>query len=95
MNLTFTYRDLESSAALEASVEKRLAKIRKLVNSSIDVHCIMTVEGRRHKVELNLRGAGHDFSAHDSGDDMYKAANNAVARLEKQVSKHFDKLRSH
>ena len=95
MNLTFTYRNLESSAALEANIASGLEKIRKIIAGSIDVHCIMTVDGYRHQVDLNIRGAGREFSAHNSSDDMYKAAAAAVARLEKQVFKHFDKLHSH
>ena len=95
MNFTFTYRNLESSSALESAVKDGLIKTRKVINSAIDVHCVFTVEGYRHEVELTVRGAGRDFVAHDSSDDMYKAASGATNKLEKQIFKHFDKVRSH
>lgn len=95
MNITYTYRNLDSSDAIEATLKKHLDKIKKFINGSSDVHCIMTVEGYRNEVELVLTGSGFDCSAHDSSDDMYKAATNAALRLEKQVHKQKEKVRSH
>ncbi len=95
MNITYTYRHTDSSEALEAKVKTHLDKISRYVPESVDVHCIFSVEGYRHTVELNTRGSHLDIAAHDTQDDMYKALDGALSRLEAQARKHKEKVKGH
>lgn len=95
MNITFTYRHLDSSQALETRLREQLAKLGSMLPPKIDVHCIMAVEGHRNLVELNLTGSHLDLSAHESTDDMYKSLDAAIKHLEEQIKKHKEKLTRH
>ena len=95
MNLTFTYRHLDSSLALETRLREQMAKIGSMLPPKVDVHCIMSVEGHRNIAEINLTGSHLDLSAHESTDDMYKSLDAAVKHLERQIKKQKDKQARH
>jgi ribosomal subunit interface protein len=94
MNVTYTYRHTHSSKSLEERMSGHLVKLEKFVPSSVDVHCIFSVEGHRNTVELNVRGAHYDLAAHDTSDDMYKAIDSAAHKLERQMHKVKERLRA-
>lgn len=95
MNITFTFRHTDSSEALESRVRGHLEKMEKILPPAVDVHCILSVEGYRNIVELNVRGSHTDVAAHDAKDDMYKAIDSAAHKLERQLHKLREKQTSH
>jgi putative sigma-54 modulation protein len=56
---------------------------------------VLVVERAEHKAEANLHLAGADFFASETLSDMYPAIDSVIEKLDRQVTDHKRKLRTH
>jgi putative sigma-54 modulation protein len=60
-----------------------------------NVHVILSVEKLRQKAEATVHVSGADLFASDENENMYTAIENLVAKLDRQIIKHKDKITNH
>ena len=80
----------------KARIEEKIAKLPKYYNSIYDVEVI--VEGSEGaavgRVEIIARAKhNHVFVAKHTGEDMYACVDEAVKKIERQLTKHKQKQR--
>jgi putative sigma-54 modulation protein len=56
---------------------------------------VLVVERAEHKAEANLHLAGADFFASETLSDMYPAIDSVIEKLDRQVTDHKRKHRTH
>ena len=89
MRLELTGRHVTITPALRKVVERRLARMERMLNDSIvSVQVVLTREKTRHHVEMTLHARGeHFFQADAAGRDLPTALGAATEKLEHQVQK--------
>jgi putative sigma-54 modulation protein len=96
MKINFTGHDIEVSEALKNLIEKKFQRIERHFNHNItSANVILSVQKLQHKAEINLLIAGAEINAHAVNEDMYKAIDSMLARLNKQLMKHKEKMSDH
>ncbi|MHC8440740.1 MAG: ribosome hibernation-promoting factor, HPF/YfiA family [Candidatus Eutrophobiaceae bacterium] len=95
MHLNITGHHIEVTEALKTFVEEKISKLAKHSDNISNVHVILTVEKGFQKAEATLHIDHHDLFAEDQQDDMYKAVDNLIAKLKRQILKHRQKMNSH
>jgi putative sigma-54 modulation protein len=98
MQLSTTFRHMDVSAAVREYAEERLEKIRKYFQGEpISAHAIFDVErGHHHVAEFQIvLPNGIVIQARETTEDMYSSIDLAGARIERQVRKWKEKIRSH
>lgn len=95
MNITIATRHTELTPALKDHVEKSLDKVKAHFDKVIDADVVLSVEKRRHIAEINLHANGLRINAKDATEDMYSSVDSAVAKLDRQVLKHRDRIKRH
>jgi len=95
MQLTVTFRHLEPSERLKEYCHDKLARLEKYLDAVIDAEVVLTVEKFRHRVEVLIVSAGLKIKAEEETEDMYAAIDMVVDKLEKQVKRHREKLKTH
>lgn len=98
MQLSTTFRHMEVSPAVKDYAEERLLRIKKYFQREpISAHATFSVERNlHHTAEFSLTlPNGIIIQAQDTTEDMYSSVDLAVARIERQVRKWKDKIRSH
>src|SRR5687768_4082917 len=98
MQVTTTFRHMESSQPVRLYALERLSKVRKYFNREpISGHGVFTVESNhQYSAELQLTlPNGLVVQARETTEDMYSSIDLAGARLERQVRRWKDKIRDH
>jgi putative sigma-54 modulation protein len=98
MQLSTTFRHMEASPAVKDYAEERLEKMRKYFNRDpISAHGTFSVErNHHHTAEFSLTlPNGIIIQARETTEDMYSSIDLSVARIERQVRKWKEKIRTH
>jgi putative sigma-54 modulation protein len=95
MDISVTFRHLESTDALRDYAREKVSRIKKYVGTPADVAVVLSLEKHRHQAEITLNTNGITVNAKDVTEDMYAAIDLAVDKLERQVKKHKEKLKDH
>jgi len=95
MEITVTFRHLESTDALRDYAQEKVSRIKKYVGSPAEVAVVLSLEKRRHTAEITLNTDGITINAKEVTEDMYSSIDLAVDKLERQVKKHKEKIKDH
>ena len=89
MRLELTGRHVTITAAIQKVVERRLARITRMLNDSlVSIQVVITREKTRYHAEMTLHARGeHFFHAQATGRDVDTALGTAAEKLEHQVQK--------
>lgn len=95
MHLTVTGHHTDVTQALRDYVATRFNKLERHFDQLVDVHCVLTVEKLIHKAEAIIRVGGGTIHAEAAHNDMYAAIDELADKLDRQVTKHKEKVTDH
>ena len=88
MNLEVIGKDLNPSKMLKGRIEQKLSKLEKRLGQNLFVRVrLETKPNQRFSCGIHFQNSGHDYSANSVSDDLIKAADEAIHKIERQVSK--------
>ena len=89
MRLDITGRNVTITPALRQLIDKRLAKLERLLNAAaVSATVILTKEKFRHKTELVVHARGdHTMSANGEGNTWPLSLRQAAEKVERQAGK--------
>jgi len=93
MNVHYTARQAALTPEIQAYCEKRLGRLKALVDDVLDVSIILIVQKNRNKVEINVRAKGGGIVVAEETLDMMDSLNQAFDTLEKRIRKERAKWR--
>lgn len=95
METTVTFRHSDPSAALKQHIDEKIRKLSKYFMKAIQAHVILTVEKSRHIAEVTLLENHHTLYAKKGSRDMYQSLDLVIQKLERQLKKLKEKIKSH
>ena len=95
MDITVTFRHLESTDALRDYAREKVSRIKKYVSAPADVAVVLSLEKHRHQAEITLNTNGITVNARDVTEDMYAAIDGVLDKLERQLKRYKDKIKKH
>ena len=93
MNVHYTARQAALTPEIQAYCEKRLGRLKAIVDDVLDVNIILIVQKNRSKVEINVRAKGGGVVVAEETLDMMDSLNRAFDTLEKRIRKERAKWR--
>lgn len=99
MNLTISGHHVEVTPSLKTYVSEKLAKLTSHFDDLLAAKVTLTVErhkehdGRKAECTLHLKGT--DLFAESSNADMHAAIDEMVAKLDRQLVRHKEKIQNH
>ena len=93
VNLTGHHVDITDS--LRGYVDEKIAKLERHFDHVTNVHVILSIEKLEKKAEATVHIAGADVFADSVHQDMYAAIDSLVDKLDRQVLRHKEKVKSH
>lgn len=96
MNISFTFKNFEPSDHLKGYAQKRFEKVGKFVSDSeeADLQVNLLVDKFRHKADVILNADNIHISAYEDSEDMYATIDMVVDKLEAQLRKMREKMKS-
>lgn len=95
MDLTVTGHHVEITNALRDYVATRFEKLERHFDNMTGIDCVLTVEKLFHKAEATLHVGGATIHAEATNGDMYAAIDNLADKLDRQLTKHKEKVTDH
>jgi putative sigma-54 modulation protein len=94
MQLDITGRHIEITPALREFAEEKLAKLGRLLDDPIEVHVVLAIEKHRHMAEVQVKSRNAVFAGTQETGDLYASIGEVADKLERQVLKHKEKMRT-
>lgn len=95
MQVTVTFRHMESSEALKSYAVEKTERLSKYLVEPIEVHWVLSVEKIRHIADATVTANGITIKGQGDTQDMYSSIDTAIDKLEMQVRKHKEKVKDH
>ncbi|MBN1829118.1 MAG: ribosome-associated translation inhibitor RaiA [Deltaproteobacteria bacterium] len=95
MQVTFTFRNVEAGDWLKDYVNKKLAKLERYIDKPMEIQVILAVEKFRNVAEIKLLAKGVNLTGKDEAKELTLAVDKVIDKIERQVKKHKEKVRSH
>ncbi|MCX4187315.1 ribosome hibernation-promoting factor, HPF/YfiA family [Methylophaga sp. OBS4] len=95
MQLNLSGQHIEITDSLRDHVNKKFEKLTRHFDNMTNVHVVLSVEKLRQKAEATVHVSRADLFASDEHENMYTAIENLVAKLDRQIIKHKDKITNH
>ncbi|KAA0258196.1 ribosome-associated translation inhibitor RaiA [Deferribacter autotrophicus] len=94
MNIQITARNIDLTDPIRSYVEKKVSKIKKYFDQIIDVHVLLEVQKNVHIAEILVDAKGVFLKGLEKSEDLYASIDLAVDKIEKQLVKYKEKLKS-
>lgn len=96
MQFSLTFRHMDATDALKSYTEERLQRITKYFPDPISCNVVLSANRFNHRVDVSLKlHNGFKVAGHEETENMYSSIDLVAAKLERQVRRYKDKLKSH
>ncbi|MFZ9036192.1 MAG: ribosome hibernation-promoting factor, HPF/YfiA family [Francisellaceae bacterium] len=95
MQIQLTGRHLDITPSMKQYVEDKLSKLRNHFDQILVLKVILSVEREKQIAEAIINAPGCEFVAKADATDMYAAIDSLQDKLDAQIRKHKQKLKSH
>ena len=96
MKFSVTFRKMDATDAIKQYAEEKVKKIKRFFPDPLSAHVVLALERYQHRADVNITlHNGLVLKGQDTSDDMYSSIDLAMAKIEKQVRRYKDKIRSH
>jgi putative sigma-54 modulation protein len=95
MQINVTGHHVDLTEPLNEYVHSKIEKLERHFDNITNVQVTLSVEKTRHKAEANLHLSGKEIFASDEQEHMYAAIDGLSDKLDRQIIRHKEKLKSH
>ncbi|MFK7732021.1 MAG: ribosome-associated translation inhibitor RaiA [Pseudomonadales bacterium] len=95
MQVQISGHHVDLTDSLRDYVNSKLTRIERHFDNITNTHVTLSVEKIRQKAEATVHVSGADIFAASESDDMYAAIDTLADKLDRQIIKHKEKMRSH
>lgn len=95
MQINLSGHHVEITDSIRDFVNTKFAKLERHFDHINNVYVVLTVEKINQIAEATLHLNGGEIHAKSDNQDMYAAIDTLIDKLDRQVLKHKDKLKSH
>lgn len=95
MQINITGHHLEITDSIRDYVNSKLDRLGNHHDRITNTHVILSVDKLEQKAEATLHVSGKDIFADACSDDLYAAIDALADKLDRQLIKHKEKMRSH
>ena len=95
MEIKISGHGFEVTKPIEAHIHQKFKKICKHFDHLVTVHVVLKIEKNAHIAETTVHSSHHDFFVCTKSEDMYITVDQLIAKLDRQIIKHKEKLRDH
>jgi putative sigma-54 modulation protein len=97
MQLSVTFRHMDSTEALKDYAKDKIERVRKYFPDPIKAHVVLACDrGYNHIADVNITlHNGIVIAGRETTEDMYSSIDLVMAKIERQVRRYKEKIRHH
>ena len=85
MNISITFRQMDTSDAVKKYATDKLAKLQRFLRRPMTAKVTVSLDRRKHAVEARISSGSEHLEAHEKSDDMYASIDLVMDKLERQI----------
>jgi putative sigma-54 modulation protein len=85
MNITITFRHMDTSEAIKRYAQGKVAKLQKFLRQPMTAKVTLSLEKLRHVAEAKIASGGARMEAKETSEDMYASIDRMIDKLERQI----------
>ena len=94
MQLNITGHHIVITPSLSNYIKEKTERLTRHFDQVININVILEVQKLTHKAEASVLVSGNNLFAESVEDDMYAAIDSLADKLDRQVLKHKEKIKS-
>ena len=95
MQIEITGHHVEVTPLIDNYIKEKVTRLKRHFDQVLNIHIILEVQKHNHKAEASMNVSGNHIFADATGHDMYAAIDFLTDKLDRQILKHKEKIRSH
>lgn len=95
MQISVTFRNMESKEGLRQYAQGKISKLNKYLDHPLEANVVLTIEKHRHIAEVTLVANRITINAQEETEDMFSAIDLVTDKLERQILKYKEKIKRH
>lgn len=95
MQVSVTFRHMEPTHALKSFAQEKVLRINKLFSKPTEAHVVLSLEKYMHKADITVSANGLLMRGEEKSEDMYQSIDRAIDKIERQLKRYQEKLKSH
>jgi putative sigma-54 modulation protein len=95
MQLNITFRQFGSSDALRAYAREKVERVNRLLDRAGEAHVVLSLERHLHHADITIHSGSWVLRGREKSEDMYASIDLAMDKIERQLRRYKDKLKSH
>ena len=85
MNISITFRHMDSSSAVKAYAGEKVSKLQKFLRLPMTAKVTLSIDKLRHVAEARISSGGQHLEAREASEDMYASIDMIIDKLERQI----------
>lgn len=86
MNISITFRQMETSDAIKKYVASKVSRLQKLLQQPMTAKVTLTIQKQLHVAEVQISSGKKRSEAKEASEEMYASIDKVVDKLERQIS---------
>lgn len=86
MNISITFRQMETSDAIKKYVQTKVSRLQKLLQQPMTAKVVLSVQKQLHVAEVQISSGRKHSEARETSEEMYASIDKVVDKLERQIS---------
>jgi putative sigma-54 modulation protein len=95
MQLNITFRQFGTSDSLKEYAREKVERVNRLLDRAGEAHVVLSLERHLHHADITIHSGAWVLRGRDKSDDMYASIDLAMDKIERQLRRYRDKLKSH
>src|SRR5262245_50967808 len=95
MQLNITFRNLASSDSLKEYAQDKVERVHKYLDRAGEAHVVLSLERHLHHADITIHSGSWVLRGREKSEDMYASIDLAMDKIERQLRRYKDKLKSH
>jgi putative sigma-54 modulation protein len=96
MQITTTFRHMESSDVMKDLVQEKVSKLKTYIQGHFDAQVVLSAERYLHECDMTISTPwGQTYKGHEKHEDMYTAIGKVMEKIERQAEKDKGRMRAH
>jgi putative sigma-54 modulation protein len=95
MQMNITFRQFGTSDSLKEYAREKVDRVNRLLDRAGEAHVVLSLERHLHHADITIHSGSWILRGREKSEDMYASIDLAMDKIERQLRRYKDKLKTH